>query len=185
MSLRVVPLLFFLLFALPLSSEGQVISGPDARLVGNDIFVGFSVSLDSQGVQDIRNGIRKELKFYVDLFKSWKGWPDEFILGKAYTKTLRSDPVKREYVATSFDGYVLIEKRFRSFESMMDWVMTFKDLKLTNVRELDPGQYFVKVTIESKILNLPPVIGHLLIFIPENEFRIKKDSSFFTIEGAR
>jgi len=53
------------------------------------------------------------------------------------------------------------------------------------MREIEPGQYFVRVTIESKIRKLPPVIGYLLIFLSENEFKIVKDSGFFAIEGAR
>ncbi len=169
----------------PLASESQTLSGPEVKKVNNDLFVSFSLSLDEKGLEAIRGGVDKELKFYIDLFRIWKIWPDEFVLGKAYVKTLKVDPIKKEYVATSSDGSVLIEKRFKSFESMMDWVVVFRDLKLTNIRELEPGQYFVRATVESKIRKLPPVIGYLFIFVSENEFRIMKDSTVFTIEGSR
>jgi hypothetical protein len=53
------------------------------------------------------------------------------------------------------------------------------------MRELEPGQYFVRVTVESKIRKLPPVIGYLFIFVSENEFKIVRDSALFPIEGAR
>jgi hypothetical protein len=107
------------------------------------------------------------------------------VLGKTYTRTLKADPIKKEYVATSLDGNTLIERRFKSFESMINWALSVKDMKLTNVREIESGQYFVKITIESKIRKLPPVIGYLFIFVSENEFKIVKDSGFFAIEGAR
>jgi len=169
----------------PRASESQTVTVPEVKLVNNDLFVSFSLSLQDKSLEAIRGGVDKELKFYVDLFKMWKVWPDEFVIGKAYVKTLKVDPIKKEYVATSNDGSLLIEKRFKSIESMMQWVVVFRDLKLTNIRELEPGQYFVRVTVESKIRKLPPVIGYLFIFVSENEFRIMKDSAIFTIEGSR
>lgn len=169
----------------PLASESQTLSGPEVKRSNNDLLVSFSLSLDEKSLDAMKGGVDKELKFYVDLFRIWKIWPDEFVLGKAYVKTLKVDPIKKEYVATSGDGSLLIEKRFKSFESMMAWVVVFRDLKLTNIRELEPGNYFVRVTVESKIRNLPPVIGYLLIFVSENEFRIMKDSTVFTIDGGR
>jgi len=179
--------IFFLLISLffPALSEGQVIAGPEVRLANNDIYVSFSLNLTDKTLEDIRSGIDKELKIYIDLFKVWKVWPDEFVLGKTYTRTLKADPIKKEYVATSLDGNTLVERRFKSFESMITWATSVKEMKLTNMREIEPGQYFVKITIESKIRKLPPVIGYLLIFLSENEFKIVKDSGFFAIEGAR
>lgn len=169
----------------PCASESQTVAAPEVKLVNNDLSVSFSLSLQDKSLEAIRGGLDKELKFYVDLFRIWKIWPDEFVLGKAYVKTLKVDPIKKEYVATSSDGSLLIEKRFKSFESMMEWVVVFRDLKLANIRELEPGRYFVRITVESKIRKLPPVIGYLLIFVSENEFRIMKDSTVFTLEGGR
>jgi hypothetical protein len=68
---------------------------------------------------------------------------------------------------------------------MIRWTLSVKDMKLTNIREIEAGQYFVRVTVESKIRKLPPVIGYLFIFVSENEFKVVKDSGVFTIEGAR
>ena len=179
----------FLLIAvllMPRVSESQNLSGPEARLVGSDLFVTFSLGLEEKSIEAIRSGVDKEFRFHIDLFKVWKAWPDEFVLGKAYTRTVKADPVKKEFVATSNDGSVLIERRFKSFDSMLAWAVSFRDLKLANVRELEPGQYFVRITAESKIRKLPPVIGYLIIFVlSENEFRVVKDSAFFPIEGAR
>lgn len=180
-------IIFFLLitFISPVLSEAQVITGPEVKIVNNDIYVSFSLNLEDKKLQEIKRGIDKELKLNVDLFRIWKVWPDEFVLGKMNIRTLKSDPVKNEYVSTSLDGNTLIEKRFKSFESMISWALSVKDMKLTNIREMDPGEYFVRVTIESKIRKLPPVIGYLFIFLSENEFKIVKDSGALVIEGAR
>lgn len=179
-------LAFFLFSFLSSPARSEEISGPEITINANsDIFVTFSLKVDPQQIKEIREGMDKELKLYVDLFKIWKVWPDEFVSGRIIKRTLKSDPIKQEYVATSLNGNVLIEKRFRSSDSMIDWVRSVKDLKLANSRELEPGQYFVRVTAESKIRKLPPVIGYFFIFLSENEFKIHKDSAAFTIEGRR
>jgi hypothetical protein len=170
---------------LPLSASAQEISGPDVRLANNDIYVSFSLVLGAKQIKELREGIDKELRLYIDLFRVWNVWPDEFVLGKFYVRKLKADPIKKEYVATSNDGSVIIERRFRSFDSMMAWSLSVRDLRLTNTRELTPGQYFVRITAESKIRKLPPVIGQFIIFLSENEFKIRKDSGVIDVEGGR
>ncbi len=170
---------------LPGIARGQEIEGPEVRLINNDVFVSFSLVLDNKHIQEIKEGLDKELKLYIDLFRVWKGWPDEFVSGKFYSRKMKVDPIKKEFVATSFDGNVIIEKRFRSFESMLAWGLSVRDLKLTNTRELETAQYYVRITAESKIRSLPALVGQFLFFISENEFKIKKDSRVFAVEGAR
>lgn len=175
----------FLSVLIPPLAEGQEISGPEVRLANNDVYVSFSLVPGAKYIEEIKEGIDKELKLYIDLFRVWKVWPDEFVLGKFYSRRMKVDPIKKEYVATSFDGNVIIERRFRSFETMLAWTLSVKDLKLTNTRELDPGQYFVRITAESKIRNLPPMIRQFFVFLSENEFKISKDSGVFVIEGGK
>jgi len=174
----------YLLLSISLSS-GAEITGTEVKLKDNEIYVTTALSLDENQIQELRNGIAKEFRFYIDIFRLWKMWPDEFVLGKLFVRTLKCDPVKTEYIATSSDGSTLIEKRFKSFESMVRWAVSINDLKLVNTRELEPGVYFVRVTVESKIRKLPPVIGYFMIFLSENEFKIKKDSSPFNIGTAK
>lgn len=177
-------LLTFLLSSYSISAAEQIM-GPDVKLRNGEIYVSTSLSLDENHLQELSNGITKELRFYIDLFRVWKMWPDEFVLGKFLVRTLKSDPVKMEYTATSSDGSTLIQKRFKTFGLMVKWAMSVDDLKLANTRELEPGEYFVSVTVESKIRKLPPVIGYFMIFLPENEFKIRKDSSFINVGVAK
>ncbi|MDP2754805.1 MAG: DUF4390 domain-containing protein [Nitrospirota bacterium] len=174
----------YLLLSISLSSSAEI-TGPEVKLQDNEIYVTTALSLDENHIQELRNGIAKEFRFYIDIFRLWKMWPDEFVLGKLFVRTLKCDPVKTEYLSTSSDGSTLIEKRFKSFESMVRWAVSINDLKLVNTRELEPGVYFVRVTVESKIRKLPPVIGYFMIFLSENEFKIKKDSSPFNIGPAK
>jgi len=158
------------------------INGPEIKIRNNAVSVSTSVVLDDQHIQELQNGIKKKLQFHIDIFRVWNMWPDEFITGRFLEKTLQYDPVKGESLATSYDGSVVIEKRFKSFESMLDWALGIQDMRLRSVNDLEPGNYYVKVSVESKIRQLPPVIGYFMIFLPENDFTVKKNSRIFSIE---
>ncbi|GAB4422427.1 MAG: hypothetical protein OHK0032_17920 [Thermodesulfovibrionales bacterium] len=170
---------------LPFDVFGAEIVGPEVRLANNEVSVMTGLVLDGKNIDELKNGVSKEITFYIDLFRVWKIWPNEFIAGKKLIKTLRCDPIKKEYTATSFDGATLIKKRFRDFDSMLGWALNLKDIKLINIKEIEPSDYFVRVTVESRLRNLPPVIGYLLFFVPEKEFKVTKDSPAFAIGGVR
>lgn len=176
--------LVFLLF-LPSSSECAEITKLDITIEGDTVNVETALSLDEKYIDEIRNGIKKELRFYIDIFKMWNVWPDEFITGKIYVRTLHFDPVKTEYISTLSDGDTIIVKRFSSFESMLKWALRIQNYELSLPKDLEPGAYFVRVIVESKIRQLPPVISDLLIFIPKSEFKIERDSSIFYIGNVK
>jgi hypothetical protein len=171
-------LLFF-----PSITRSAEIIGPEAKIVNNEIHVTTGLILDEKQLQDLKNGIAKEITFYIDLFRVWNMWPDEFVLGKTIVKTLRVDPVKKEYVAASSDGMTMtiVEKRFNELDSLLKWSLIIRDLKLTNTRELEPADYFIRITVESRLRKLPPVISYLFFFVPEKEFTKVKDSSKFRV----
>ena len=174
-----------LLLSNSFSSASEII-GPEVKLQDSEIHVTTALSLDENHIRELRNGIKKEFRFYIDIFRTWKMWPDEFVVGKIFVRNLKCDPVKMEYIATSGDGSTLIEKRFKSFESMVRWAMSVNNLKLANTRELEPGVYFIRVTVESKIRKLPLVIRDFFIIpISENEFKIKNDSLIFNVGTAK
>lgn len=159
------------------------VSGPEIRIVDGDIVVSSGVILNEKGIKELKSGISKELTFYIDLFRVWSVWPDEFITGKKIINTLTSDPVKGEYIATSFDGVTEIKKRFKDFNSMLKWALNIRDIKVANIKELEDSEYFIRVTVESRLRKLPPVIGYLLFFVPEREFRVIKDSPKFLVRN--
>ncbi|NWF99204.1 MAG: DUF4390 domain-containing protein [Nitrospirae bacterium] len=156
------------------------ISGPEVKIYENEIYVTTSITFDDKFLEEIKNGIKKELVFHIDLFRVWEMWPDEFIAGKSFTRTIKVDPVKTEFIATSNDGTSQVRKRFKSFESMLQWALNFENIKLANIKDIENGVYFVRVTAESKIRKLPPILGYFMFFVSENSFKIKKESKYFT-----
>jgi len=181
----IVVFMTFLCLSLPMaSSYAAEIQSVNVKLLNNDIYVSTSVGLDPKAVSEISDGLSKELVFYLDLFRVWEVWPDEFVTGKKITRTLRSNPIKREYTAVSIDGNIYLEKRFKDLTGMLGWALNITDMKLTNIRELEAGVYFVKVGVESRMRTLPPVIGYFLFFVPEKEFSVYRNSQTFSL-GAR
>ncbi|MBI4822703.1 MAG: DUF4390 domain-containing protein [Nitrospirae bacterium] len=176
-------ILYFAICALivPSLSEAIDISEPKVLVSEKTIIVSATLNLGEKELSAIKNGIDKEFIFHVDLFRVWRAWPDEFVLGKVITRTLKCDPIKKEYILTTFDGTTLIEKRFQSCEPLSAWASSISELKLTNVAELEPDDYFVRVSVESRLRRLPPVIGYLLFFVKQVEFSIFRDSQVFSI----
>lgn len=169
------------LLLFPFITRAAEIIGPETNIINNEIYVTTGLAFDEKQLQDIKNGIAKEITFYIDLFRTWSMWPDEFVLGKHIVKTLRVDPVKKEYVATSSDGMTIIEKRFNELDSLLKWAVSIRDLKLANTRALEPDSYFIRITVESRLRKLPPVISYLFFFVPEREFTKVKDSPKFRV----
>lgn len=169
-----------LLFTLCKKAIAVDIIGPEIKLHNNEITVNTALSLDDRYIQEIKSGIKKEFIFYVDIYRVWNIWPDEFIIGRTLIRTIKYDIIKNEFIASSNDGNTIIKKRFKSLESMLNWALSIDELRLTSLNELEKGTYYVRVTVESKIRKLPPVIGYFMIFLPETEFKIKKDSAKFT-----
>ena len=151
------------------------------RLANNELYVSTVVRPDQKIVDELNDGLSKEFIFYIDLFRVWNIWPDEFVLGQKIITTLKSNPIKREYIATRVTGNSSLKKRFNDLESMVSWAMDLPDIKLTNIKELEGGTYFIKVTAESRIRKLPPVIGYLLFFVPDKDFSVSKNSHTFEI----
>lgn len=178
-------LLIYCLLISSSTSSGAEIIGPETKIANNEIYVTTGLMLDEKQMQDLKNGITKEITFYIDLFRVWDMWPDEFVLGKTLVKTLKCDPVKKEYVATSFDGMTIIEKRFNEFDTLLKWSLNINGLKLTNIKELEPDDYFVRITVESRLRRLPPVVSYLFFFVPEKEYRVVKDSSRFQVRSTK
>jgi hypothetical protein len=169
---------FCLLSSALLAAE---ITDINVRLANSELFVSTAIKPDPKIIDDLNQGISKELTFYIDLFRVWNVWPDEFVLGKKIVRTLKSNQIKREYVATSISGQTHLEKRFKELDPMIEWAMSVPELKLTSTKELEPGIYFIKVTVESRIRKMPTIIRSILIFVPEHEFKIFKNSPEFMI----
>ncbi|MCX8030709.1 MAG: DUF4390 domain-containing protein [Thermodesulfovibrionales bacterium] len=175
--------LFLLIIYLfyPVCVYSNQVSDVLVMITNSELMISTFFKADNKFIEEISEGVSKELIIYIDLFRVWKIWPDEFVKGRKITRVLKSDPIKREYLFLNIEGNIKTEKRFKDFESMINHAFTVSDIKLANIKELDTGRYFVKVTFESPIKQLPPLVGYLLFFITDKEFSVSKNSQIFII----
>jgi hypothetical protein len=155
------------------------------KIQGNNIIVdtGLANTLEIKAM--IHSGIEKEILFTIELFRVWNFWPDEFVVAKKIQKVIRYDNLREQYWTSSYDGAVFKEKSFRDFKTLKEWAFAANDVYLANVRELEQGKYFIRVIVESRSRELPPVIGFLLLFIPEREMSLAKESKSFYVGESR
>jgi hypothetical protein len=170
---------FFLFPSIVLSTE---ISGPTVTTENDNILVSTGLSYLGKLESTIETGIEKKIVFTMELFREWNLWPDEFVMSKKIKRTIRYDNLRELYFVTSRDGTSFIQKRFNDFHTMKAWAFKIEDIHIANLGELEPGSYYVKVLVESKSKKLPAVIGILMLFVPEVEMVMTKESKPFNVE---
>ncbi|RMG74139.1 MAG: DUF4390 domain-containing protein [Nitrospirae bacterium] len=176
----------FLIIPLNLRAEEPplVIEGPEILIIKDStIGVNFNLNLSPQYREAIKKGLTKEFNIYIDLFRHWNVWPDEFIKGKKYVRTFSIDPIKKEFIGGSFDGKVYLYKRFKGPESLIDWFLRFDNAYETTLEGLEPGRYYIKITVESKKSGLSSLISNILIILPVHEVKVEKNSPFLLWDG--
>lgn len=162
-------------------SDVIVNQGSEDLIVSSALTGGFSKDFEDA----LKNGFEKEITFYIEIYRKWNFWPDEFIFSKKVQKTIKYDGLKKMYYASSYDGLYLEEKVFDDYERMKTWVSKIVDIKAIPLSFLKPkATYFVRIKAESKFKKLPPILENLLFFIATTDFEAPwKRSTFFSIKG--
>ena len=159
------------------------VTGPEVEIKENNIIVNSGINNVKEFETTIKSGIAKEIIFKIELIRSWRFWPDEFVVSRKITRVIKCDNLREQYLISSNYGNSLIEKHFKDYNLMKERIFTTGAVNLANIKELDPGNYYVRVVVESKSTEEPPVVGFLMNFIPEVEMRLKKESKSFIVRG--
>ncbi len=154
---------------------------PEISIRGNEIIVYTGLSDIEEIETTIKSGVEKEIVFTIELFKVWNYWPDEFVVSRKIRRIIKFDNLREHYLATVFNENIPIERTFRDFSVMKKIIFKVDGVSLVKVKELDPGSYYVRVVAESKSRELPSVIGLLMLFIPEVEMSLARESYRFDI----
>jgi hypothetical protein len=175
--------LFFIsaLLSFPAPGSSSDITTINFRQVNRDIIVNTSLQFDQKIIDDLNDGLPKEITFTVELIRSRKLWPNEVIKSRVIFKLLHSNPIKREYIGTSIEGKDRIVRRFRDVSSMIAWGGTLQELRLADIDVEEDGEYYIRVSAESRMLALPSVVDFLLFFIPTKEFSVSKETHLFRL----
>ncbi|QWR78641.1 DUF4390 domain-containing protein [Candidatus Magnetomonas plexicatena] len=164
----------------PCRVMAQEITRLEVHISGGTVKTSLTLSLEESQIKLISEGLQKEIAFYIDIFRKWNLWPDEFIKGKKISRTLIANPVKGEYKVISIEGNTILEKRFNSFDSMIKWALNIKEATLVTDALSDDSSYFVRITVESVKQKPQQMLGYVFFFVDDRDFKIKKDSATFT-----
>jgi hypothetical protein len=176
-------ILFFPLFSAFTSPAafGAVpfITGPDVRIVNNNIIVKTSIADIADFEQIVKASIGKEIILTVELMRVWDFWPDEFIVSKKIRKVVKYDNLRDRYRTSWRDGITRTDRIVTDFNLMKNWILSEDFISIANIKELDPGNYYIRVVVESRSREKIPLIGLLMYLLPEVEMSLAKESQPF------
>lgn len=151
-------------------------SGPDGNGPPDALLVSASVDPGSPFIKELQDGVEKKLTFYVDVFRKWHSWPDEFVLGRKIEREMECDNVKGEYFLATRESGKTEKKIYANCRGVMADAFSLKEVRLSNLHELNKAKYIVRVTAESKANDIAPLLGQIFFFIQEYEFKARADS---------
>lgn len=167
------------------TASTTTIIGPDVKIENNDIILSSGITNVKELENIIQSGVEREIIFTFELLRSWRFWPDEFIVSKKITRAVRYDNLREHYLMISSDGANTEEKRFRSYDSMQSMVFSVSDINLVNIRELEAGKYYIRIIVESRNMEQQPLVGFFMHLLPEVEMSIVKESAPFMVGEMR
>jgi len=174
-----------LLLLIPAAGSASDITTISFRQANRDIIVNAFLQFDEKIIDDLNAGLPKEIIFSVELIKSRRLFSNELVKGAVIVKSLQSNPIKREYIGTEILRGEKKARRFRDLNSMITWGGSVQELKLSDIDIDEEGEYFIKVSAESRMLALPAVVDFLLFFVPTKEFNVSKETYLFRLNPQR
>ncbi|MEW6682772.1 MAG: DUF4390 domain-containing protein [Nitrospirota bacterium] len=138
---------------------------------------GLSSHLDD----DLRQGLAKDLYYYLVLKQRQRVWFDEEIAAVTVKYSIKYDLLKREYVVTSRLPSGVTQTIVPDFKSARDLVSRVNHVPVADVHHLKRGKkYLVSVKAEMKAPQLPLYLDYFLFFIPFLEIDTEwRDSATF------
>ncbi len=183
--IRLIMVLLMTFISSYLEAASPRIIGPDMEITDNNIMVSMSIENVAELEKTIKSGIEKEIIFTVELLRKWNFWPDDFVVSKKISRVIKFDTLREQYLASSYDGVTRYKKLFRDYTSVRNWIFAVNTVNLANLKELEPGSYYIRTVVESRSQEQLPFIGLLMIFIPEIEMSLAKESQPFILDSDR
>jgi hypothetical protein len=132
-------------------------------LVSANLIRGFSQTTE----EDIRNGIPKELFYYILLTRRQPLWFDEEMHSKTIKFTVKYDLLKKHYVVVKRVDDGVQQDVTEDFAAMKRLISTINNVKIADTSALnDRDTYYVSVKAEMKAAKLPFYLDYFLFFIP-------------------
>lgn len=134
---------------------------------------------------DIKNGIPKDLFYYILLKRKQSAWIDEELLSVTIKYTIKYDILKKQYIVISREDTKNSQKVFENYQEMIDLISRINNVKLAEINLLKPrDSYYVSIKAQMKATTIPFYLDYFFFFIPFLELDTPwLDSSFFDGQG--
>lgn len=118
-------------------------------------------------VEDINNGIPKDLFYYVLLKKRIRGWYDDEIVSQTIQHSIKYAVLKKQYVVTTVIEGKVTEKTYESFDEMANLISKIERVKIDTGRQLRQRHtYYTSVKAEMRASKTPFYLKYIFFFIP-------------------
>lgn len=132
-------------------------------LVSANLIRGFSQTTE----EDIRNGIPKDLYYYILLTKDQPLWFDDELISKTIKYTVKYDLLKKQFMVTRRENGATQQEITEDFVAMKRLISTINNVKIASIQALNyRDTYYVSVKAEMKAAKLPFYLDYFLFFIP-------------------
>ncbi|MFQ5455142.1 MAG: DUF4390 domain-containing protein [Nitrospirota bacterium] len=117
--------------------------------------------------ENIKNGMQKDLFYYILLKKKEPFWFDEEILSKTIKYTIKYDILKKQYLIVKREDKNEERLIVNDYNKMKEVVTEIKDVKVGSLNILKYRHtYYVSVKAEMKVSRLPFYLDYFLFFVP-------------------
>ena len=141
--------------------------------------------IDSQIMEDIQNGISKDLFYTLILMKKIPIWYDEEISTKTIKHTFKYDILKKQYLITTQEEGETSQQIAETAREMINLISKINNVTMILPKTLKKRHtYYMSVKAEMKASRLPFYLDYILFFIPALELDTPwADSSpFYALE---
>jgi hypothetical protein len=155
--------------------------------MNNEIYVSAELIrwIDPQIMEDIQNGIPKDLYYTLILMKKIPIWYDEAISIKTIKHTFKYDILKKQYLITTQKEGETSQQIAETAQEMINLISKINNVKMILPKTLKKRHtYYMSVKAEMKASRLPFYLDYILFFIPTLELDTPwADSSpFYALE---
>lgn len=121
-------------------------------------------------LEDLKNGVPKDLFYYILLKKRVRAWIDEEVTGKTIQHTIKYDVLKQQYLVTTQIEGKTVDKTFNSFDEMADLISKIERVKIHTEKQLRQRHtYYISVKGVMRASKTPFYLKYIFFFIPDLE----------------
>lgn len=114
--------------------------------------------------EGIKSGIPTTFKFFIELDRVRRMWPDKSVQKWTFNHTVKYDTLKEEYEITLNELNKVI--RTKDFDEMKRLMVTGEAIELTTDKPLRAGsRHTVRIKAQMDTVKLPFLLRHMLFFV--------------------